>query len=1295
MLTSSLAGAQQVSPQKHTNEKRVLTNLATQDIDFHLIPRGPVPGFKSYIPDSLKCGAQFYKTDPADTGLKIYDCATATWIGVADLKFNGSTAFNNYLVARNDDGKLTLLNANYSANDNKLSFNLKTNFGDAVTMLLNSGTVAGRVGYDATGKLIRDTVDCGKLASTNFWFGYNNFLDLGARTLSLSPYGGTLISGDVGAGNFIASASNLGPFLGLTTKRNGVPTFRSGEAAGGGAFVIEKYQNGSWVNVFKSDSGRVNSFNGRTGDITPLIGDYSSFYSKLNGDNTFYGKQSFYGGTYGVRLGDVEGGNAFIETFVSSGQCCGANLSGFDFNAEGTNLNLRYQPGVTGANRFAAYKGGALLGTLAYQSDITSAGTGYVNTTTNQFGIAGNKQWLNNQQFSGGASFDGGNTYSFGSPGVAANLFKNGVVVLNQTENDARYQSLGNYLSTSGGTMTGDIILPSATPTNALSAAPKAYIDNLITGITWKNAVRVKTTANITLSGTQTIDGVALAVGNRVLVNNQTDQTKNGIYIVATGAWVRATDVDSSDEISTSTVAVTAGTANKNTQWTYIGNVAPVVGTDAIVFGQISGAGTYTNGPYLNLTGNVFDANLTAFDARYMKLTGDNLNITGTQRFYGSVQTYGNLNQYNYDGGNSLNIVGLNGTSQYSIINMDNGVGNGLGIFHGNYASNSGGIILRDSVLKTTAGSRFLTTQDFNYTPANPTNYYDKATSDAAYAKKTGGNTYSGSNIFTDGINTGASSYSTFLGKAQFDGTIYIKNLLQVDYPAAIRVTSPYSAGQDYYITHNDDSNGSTLPTLNIGTNGARVSIEGNNIKDINGTYFAKTTDITTTGDGRYLKLSGGTLTAATTGSAFAVNQTSTGVIASFQSAGTEVSRIQSNGFYYGTGFNSLGGSQNGIFTVGTSTAPNNIARSISDNITTLIVNNNSSTATGNIFDAQANGVRKFSVDINGKGTFSSDVIGSNLYGGRIGIGITSNVGALLQISPGTFTTSGNFGTPGMGISQGNITYTSTTSSGTVATAYINAFATATLNSSTATTVTKGYGNFFTGPVGNANVTLGQSIAVGMSGDFEVNGSGYIVGRLSLGKLTVPGAVLDIDPTNFNTSNNFGTTGFGIRTGVNTYNTTAAATTSGSPVSIGAVHAFNIPTMAATNTQYVTNGATVYISGAPLAGANMNLSAAWSMFINAGNTYFGGGIYSAPPAYSTGGILHIGRNATTGRFETMPDMIAFNATTIGLSSATLNSTYPTAPLGFQVICGNITMGGAIYTKYSSSVWLISSAPVQM
>lgn len=166
-------------------------------------------------------------------------------------------------------------------------------------------------------------------------------------------------------------------------------------------------------------------------------------------------------------------------------------------------------------------------------------------------------------------------------------------------------------LPLAGGTMSGSLIL-AADPVSSLEAATKNYVDNAITGITWKNSVKAATTANITLSGTQTIDGIALVASDRVLVKNQSTATQNGIYVVASGAWSRSTDTNTSTEIWGSAVYVqSGGTVNGGTQWANSNTTAPVIGTDNITFGQLAGAGVYTNGAGLSLTGNIFSLNTT------------------------------------------------------------------------------------------------------------------------------------------------------------------------------------------------------------------------------------------------------------------------------------------------------------------------------------------------------------------------------------------------------------------------------------------------------------------------------------------------------------------------------------------------------------------------------------------------------------------------------------------------------------------------------------------------------------
>jgi|688.fasta_scaffold07277_18 hypothetical protein len=161
-------------------------------------------------------------------------------------------------------------------------------------------------------------------------------------------------------------------------------------------------------------------------------------------------------------------------------------------------------------------------------------------------------------------------------------------------------------------TFTGTVTVP--TPTNSTDAATKAYVDAVTEGLHIHPSAVAATTANITLAtdveNGDTLDGITLATGNRILIKNQTTQSENGIYVVAaSGAPSRATDFDAPAEIDGGDfVFVTGGTVNDNTGWVQT-NIVGTVGTDAIAFTQFSGAGTYSAGTGLTLTGSVFSIN--------------------------------------------------------------------------------------------------------------------------------------------------------------------------------------------------------------------------------------------------------------------------------------------------------------------------------------------------------------------------------------------------------------------------------------------------------------------------------------------------------------------------------------------------------------------------------------------------------------------------------------------------------------------------------------------------------------
>jgi phage-related tail fiber protein len=167
-----------------------------------------------------------------------------------------------------------------------------------------------------------------------------------------------------------------------------------------------------------------------------------------------------------------------------------------------------------------------------------------------------------------------------------------------------------------------------ADPSAATDAVTKQYVDLYINGLTLKNAVRAATTANITLSGAQTIDGVAVIAGDRVLVKDQSSGSANGIYVAASGSWSRATDADVSAEVLAGmTVFVTEGTVNGDKQYSLTTNNPITLGTTALTFALTAATGTtYTAGNGISLAGNA----VTAVATTGVVVNGSGIGIDST-----------------------------------------------------------------------------------------------------------------------------------------------------------------------------------------------------------------------------------------------------------------------------------------------------------------------------------------------------------------------------------------------------------------------------------------------------------------------------------------------------------------------------------------------------------------------------------------------------------------------------------------------------------------------------------------
>ena len=134
-------------------------------------------------------------------------------------------------------------------------------------------------------------------------------------------------------------------------------------------------------------------------------------------------------------------------------------------------------------------------------------------------------------------------------------------------------------------------------------AYTSAQVDALIQGLDPKASVVVATTANITLSATQTIDGIAVIAGDRVLVKNQTTSSQNGIYVVAAAAWTRAVDMSVWSEVPGAYVFIEKGTTYADTGWVCTSDQGGTLDTSAVTWGQFAGAGSVTAGTGISVSG--------------------------------------------------------------------------------------------------------------------------------------------------------------------------------------------------------------------------------------------------------------------------------------------------------------------------------------------------------------------------------------------------------------------------------------------------------------------------------------------------------------------------------------------------------------------------------------------------------------------------------------------------------------------------------------------------------------------
>ncbi len=305
---------------------------------------------------------------------------------------------------------------------------------------------------------------------------------------------------------------------------------------------------------------------------------------------------------------------------------------------------------ITATTFVGALSGAATSATTAgtvttnAQPNITSVGT------LTSLGVTGNVTAGNVYANSGtvGASLLTGTLTTAAQPnitstGTLTSLTVTGNVAAGNLTTTGVLSVTGTGVSSIAGNldMTSNTIINLATPTNSTDAATKQYVDDVAQGLNIHDACQAATPntlaivtsgtvtynngasgvgANLTTTGTfNLIDGVNVqTAGTRILVKNEANAVHNGIYTWSNATVItRAADYNSVPEVEAGDfVFVTAGTLYDNTGWVQTSSPAAIGGaSDFIEFTQFSGAGTYTAGTGLTLTGSQFSITNTAVSA--------------------------------------------------------------------------------------------------------------------------------------------------------------------------------------------------------------------------------------------------------------------------------------------------------------------------------------------------------------------------------------------------------------------------------------------------------------------------------------------------------------------------------------------------------------------------------------------------------------------------------------------------------------------------------------------------------
>lgn len=194
---------------------------------------------------------------------------------------------------------------------------------------------------------------------------------------------------------------------------------------------------------------------------------------------------------------------------------------------------------------------------------------------------------------------------------IAGAIVKRNSSTGNFSGNTANFQAIGNskaVITDGSGNLAGSSVSSSTLAFLDATSSVQTQIDSKVPIVQNQKTVKVATSTVIALSGLQTIDGVSLVAGDEVLQAQTTAIVNNGIWVVASGAWTRSTQMPTGSDASKAKIFVLQGTLNAGTIWTCTNATGSLVGTASLAIPIFTPA---VSALYTNLTAAITNSATT------------------------------------------------------------------------------------------------------------------------------------------------------------------------------------------------------------------------------------------------------------------------------------------------------------------------------------------------------------------------------------------------------------------------------------------------------------------------------------------------------------------------------------------------------------------------------------------------------------------------------------------------------------------------------------------------------------